>query len=177
MYSSSFCHNFTVTWQNGPVTKSDNYSLCCTYITVVRKIIIVLPESPVVVSVRTADFNVTEGSSGESTIVTSCLITNLTRGRAVNHTFEVTVSPSSTADFGGDYYFNTSSRFLTIPAGISNRMITTCVNVSIIGDNFAEHTEFIIITIVPLLANDGVVYPPGFSFINITIFDNDPGSL
>ena len=131
-----------------------------------------------ILNVLTPELNVTEGDSGEVTVVTACFSANLTQPRAVNHPLELIISSNSTADFGSDFYTNTSIQFLTIPAGVTDSMYTTCVDLTIIGDDFAEPTEFIIITISPLVPQDSVLYPPGFSFVNITIFDNnDTGML
>lgn len=131
-----------------------------------------IPDIPLVLSVLTPEVSVTEPDSGESTLVTGCFSANLTQPQIMNHMFELRVSPNSTADIGSDYYFNTSSQFLTVPAGVS--MYTTCVDVTVIGDYVAEVTELIIVTVVPLLPHDSVAYPQD---VRIFIFDNDTGMM
>ena len=129
-----------------------------------------------VLSVVTAEINVTEPDGGEFTTVTGCFTANLSQPRAVDHSFQFVLSDMSTAT-SLDFFPNISSPILTIPAGVIDSAYTTCIDVVIIGDNVPEPTEFVFYDVVPFLMSDSVVYPGRASRITITIFDNDDCKL
>ena len=139
--------------------------------------LICFPDPEVVLTVLTAETNVTEPDVGQNTTVTGCFSANLTQPLMMNHSFEFVLSANSTARFGVDFLPNISS-VLTIPANFSRSLFSACVDITIFGDNIPEiNPEVVVYTIRPLALQDSVVYPLGANSLVINIFDSDGGIL
>ena len=133
-------------------------------------------DPPVVLTVLTAEVNVTEPDAGQTTTVTGCFSANLTQPRMMDHSFEFVLSSLSTASPGLDFFPNLSSPLLTIPASFTGSVYATCLDVLILGDNTPEVSpEVAVYTLRPLAPQDSVVYPLGRNSLVINIFDNDGG--
>ena len=121
--------------------------------------------------VQTAEFNVLEPVLGQSVVVTGCFFTNITQMRSTDDVFEFTLLNSSMATDGLDFFVNSSSPFITIPATFTG-IYFECVDIEIFGDNITEGNELIEYSLQPLSSEDTVQYPPGSDSIRISIFDD-----
>ena len=138
--------------------------------------LLLLSDPAVVLTVLTAEFNVTEPSDGQNTTVTVCFSASLTQPRTMNHSFQFTFSSNSTARLNFDFS-PIDTPFLNIPTSFNGTVYMACLNFLIIGDGVPEVSpEVVEYTIIPLELQDSVVYAQGRNSIVINIFDSDGGS-
>lgn len=140
-------------------------SVTCVLIMHVCKI----DDTPVVLIVLNATFNVTEPSPGDTITVTGCFAADVTVPRTFFHTFHFEMANESTAS---NLDISTNLGFLTIPAEATGSMYITCVDFNVVGDFITEDTEVAIYMVNPFFPRDAVVYPPGSSAIVIIIVNS-----
>ena len=118
----------------------------------------------------------TEPDIDETEHVAHCFTVRSDNSLVRDVIFNFTLSPVSTASINIDFYLNTSSSALTIPAGSSGN-ISMCLDFAIFGDREFEVTEVIAYELSPSSQFDQVVFPPGSNNLLLVNVSNNLGMV
>lgn len=114
-------------------------------------------------------FNITEPDFGEFRSATVCFTASFSQPTTMNVTFHLELSNMSTASVGNDFV---PIPFIVIPSG-SSGSFRSCIDFTVVGDNFVENDEIVQYDILPLGSNR-VEFPFNLpQFLAFNIIDND----
>jgi hypothetical protein len=110
-------------------------------------------------------------NEGESDMVHVCFSSLLNQTLNRDAVFQLTPSNQTTASLETDFTLDNSSN-ITLSAGSSGET-TSCIQLTIIGDNLVENNEVIVYDVIAIDGMDHVKFPNDTKSLMVEVLDNE----